>query len=461
MQITAIVLAAGRGERMGADKALLGLAGRPAIEHAVEAVSRGGATRVIVVRRRGAAPLPAAVAHATTLVEVEPDHEMIDSLRAGVAASAGADVIVVLPVDHALAGAEATALVLAQVVSGRAPIGVPLFDDHAGHPVALAAAVLPELDHVPTLRELLRADPSRVAAVPVTSPWVRRDLDTPDDLAAARAALRGPAQPVLALMHTHRSRRAFRPDPVPDDLIEALVDAARHASTSSFIQASSLVVVTDPDRKAEVARLCGDQRHIHEAPVFVAVCADLHRIAVACERHGANADTDTLEGFVEATVDAALVGQNLLLGAEACGLGGCMIGAARNHPVDLARTLALPPHAYVVFGLVLGHPADDPIPRGRMPLSGVLHWQRYDRGAAAAAIDAADEAMRAWARRTNAEGRTLRGRAIDEQRGWSDRMTKLWCDGPGYGERDHLLARLRALGFGLEPAGMGGTEQDS
>ena len=119
------------------------------------------------------------------------------------------------------------------------------------------------------------------------------------------------------------------------------------------------------------AALCGGQTHIEQAPVFVAVCADLHKIAAACAQNGVELQSQSLELFLQATVDAALLGQNLALAAESEGLGICMIGAARNHPIELAKLLELPRHVFAVFGMVVGHPTDDPVPRGRMPLGAV------------------------------------------------------------------------------------------
>jgi hypothetical protein len=159
----------------------------------------------------------------------------------------------------------------------------------------------------------------------------------------------------------------------------------------------------------------------------------------------------SFELFLQAAVDASLVGQNLQLAAEAEGLGACMIGAARNHPEQLARVLGLPPHVFVVFGMTLGHPADDPLPRGRMPLGGVLHFDRYDVARTDAVLDGADDGMRAWARRTNAAGSGKKGRPVDEQKGWSDRMARMWGTGSDYvAARQVLVDELRRLGFGLE-----------
>jgi nitroreductase/CTP:molybdopterin cytidylyltransferase MocA len=456
MPTCAIITAAGDGQRMGQDKGLLDLGGRTALVRVVDACDLGGVEAIVEVRRADAAPVPAPVSARAQVVPVAEPGEMVDSVRAGLrarraAAASSGDDLLVFPIDHALVGHETVATVLAQLGRRGAQVALPLWRDRPGHPVALAAALADEVlaPRTQSLRDVVAADRGRVAAVAVSNPWVCRDLDTPDDLAAARRWLEGPHVALLELMHRHRSRRRYRSDPLPPGLLERLVDAARHASTSSFIQAYSVVAVTDRERKDRIAALCDDQPHIRQAPVFLAICADLHKLELCCELHGTSLDGDTLELFLQATVDAALFGQNLQLAAEACDLGSCMIGAARNHPAEMADLLNLPRLAYVVFGMVVGVPDDDPLPRGRMPLAGVLHHERYDAAGLPRVLAAADAGMRAWARRTNAERGGYGGRPVNETKGWTDRMAALWGRGRrGYAYRQ-LLEPLRSLGFGL------------
>ncbi|MCR9244517.1 MAG: NTP transferase domain-containing protein [bacterium] len=465
----AIVPAAGLGQRMGADKALLTVGGTTLIERVVATCRGAGVAEVLVVRRTGADPLPdlAAPGAAVRILEVPPGGEMADSLRAAQAAlPASCRRVVVLPVDHALVAADTVLAVLARLLAaadgessdrgdhGDGPgIALPIHQDRPGHPVAMQRAVFDEITAPgAVLRDLVRRDPARVAGVETSNPWVRADLDRPEDLRAARTASASAGSlPAVEQMFRHRSRRAFRPDPIPPDQLERLADAARHASTSSYIQTATLIAVTDPQRKAECARLCGNQQQILDAPVFFAVCADLHRIATACERFDTTLSAGSFELFLQATVDAALVGQNLQLAAESEGLGACMIGAARNHPVQLAELLGLPPTVYVVFGMTLGVPMDDPAPRGRMPLAGVLHRETYDRAGVPAALDGADGVMRDWAKRANAENGGYAGRLVDEAKGWAQRMARAWgADSRYVAARRALVADLRRLGFGLE-----------
>jgi hypothetical protein len=108
----------------------------------------------------------------------------------------------------------------------------------------------------------------------------------------------------------------------------------------------------------------------------------------------------------------------------------------------------------VDFGMTIGWPADDPVPRGRMRLDAVLHLERYDSDPAAteAWLDDADARMRAWSREVN-ERRAPGARPVDETRGWSERMAFLFrAPNPPKG-REELMAHLRSLGFGLREPG--------
>jgi nitroreductase/CTP:molybdopterin cytidylyltransferase MocA len=451
MPAAVIVPAAGLGSRMGADKALLDLGGVTAIERIAATCRAAGVSVLVVVRRAGAAPLPTAVA--AQCIEVDGSGDMAASLRAAVAAlPSSIDRAVVFPVDHALVGPDTLLALLAVLERRGCRIALPLFRERPGHPAAFHREVLAELtDPALVLRDLVRADPSRVTVLPVANPWVLADLDRPADLRAACCWLAGEPWSTVAQMFRHRSHRRYRPDPIADDRIERLVDAARHASTSSFIQAYAVVCVRDEERRQAIAALCGGQLHIREAPVFFAVCADLHKLSLACGKVGTTLQSQSLELFLQATVDAALLGQNLQLAAEAEGLGACMIGAARNHPLELARLLALPPQVYVVFGITVGVPADDPVPRGRMPLSGILHWESYDAAQLPQVLEGADEGMRQWARRCNAEQGGYQGRPIDERKGWQERMAASWGEASSYAKaRRTLPEELRKLGFGLD-----------
>ena len=116
--------------------------------------------------------------------------------------------------------------------------------------------------------------------------------------AAVAAAVHSETVPeteVLRLLHARGSVRNYKPDPVPDPWVEAILAAGQRAPTSSNIQAYSVVVVKAPGTKSRLAELAGNQQHIVDCPVFFALCADLSRAAYACELHGAEFFGHTLE----------------------------------------------------------------------------------------------------------------------------------------------------------------------
>ena len=258
---------------------------------------------------------------------------------------------------------------------------------------------------------------------------------------------------VLDLMKRHRSRRRFSAGDLPRSVLHECVDAARHASTSSLLQTYSVIVVRDEERKRVVYELCSEQEMILEAPCFLAICVDLHRIEAACEVAGGKAGLADLETLVLGCADASLLGQNLMLALESQGYGGCFVGAARNHPVELARVLQLPPRVFVVFGMVAGVPVDEPLPRPRMPLEAILHDEVYDDARTSQGLATMDERQRDWARRTNTEKGGHAGRLVNTDRGWCARVRHRMDAERPPAPRDRLRSQLETLGFCLDPDG--------
>ncbi len=203
--------------------------------------------------------------------------------------------------------------------------------------------------------------------------WTRR-------YGAAAPDMELPANDVLDLLYRHRSVRAFAPGEVGDAEVTAIIGAAQSASTSSNLQAWSVIEVRDPAVLAELARLAGEQDFIRHGAVFLVFVADWARASELARREGEPAEAvGYMESTIVAFVDAALAAQNAVIAAESLGLGAVYVGAVRNHPEEIAEVLALPAGAFPTFGVVLGHP--DPADRAgvkpRLPQSVVRHRERY------------------------------------------------------------------------------------
>lgn len=187
----------------------------------------------------------------------------------------------------------------------------------------------------------------------------------------------------ISLLMNHRSIRKYTDQPVSEEQLKAVVAAGQMASTSSNVQAYSIIAVTDPDKKQLLARLAGDQAYIVECPVFLVWCADLFRLKKSTAALSVDQETyeDSTENFIVATVDTALAAQNAAIAAESLGLGIVYIGGVRNSIAEFAEALELPELVYPLFGMCLGYPDQEPGLRPRLPMEAVLHRDRYEKAA--------------------------------------------------------------------------------
>lgn len=78
-------------------------------------------------------------------------------------------------------------------------------------------------------------------------------------------------------------------------------------------------------------------------------------------------------------VDAGIMAQNCLLAAESMGLGGVYIGGLRNSPKEVDELLELPKYCAVLFGMCLGHPAQDPQLKPRLSPTVIVHQDGYQK----------------------------------------------------------------------------------
>lgn len=183
---------------------------------------------------------------------------------------------------------------------------------------------------------------------------------------------------VIDLLKAHRSIRKFTSQPVATELLHNCIEAGQAAATSSFIQACTVIQVTDQSKRQQIAEWAGNQAYVEQAPEFLVFCADMRRHQLACEMHQAEMLSGFTEQFITATVDCALFAQNTVIAAESAGLGIVYIGGIRNQIDKVSEVLALPDLVYPVFGLCLGYPDQDPETKPRLPLGVVLKQDQYD-----------------------------------------------------------------------------------
>ncbi|MEL7965766.1 oxygen-insensitive NADPH nitroreductase [Vreelandella neptunia] len=199
---------------------------------------------------------------------------------------------------------------------------------------------------------------------------------------------------VIKLLKSHRSIRKFSDRPIPKELLLELIQAGQGAATSSHVQAYTVIHVKDQANREQIAELAGGQGYIATCADFLVFCADMKRPTEASERTGANVVRGMTEQLLVATVDTALMAQNVAVAAESEGLGICYIGGIRNNPQEVSDLLRLPKHVYPVFGMCLGYPEQEPEVKPRLPVEAVLKEDYYTEDREQ--VEAFDTTMQAY-----------------------------------------------------------------
>jgi nitroreductase len=162
-----------------------------------------------------------------------------------------------------------------------------------------------------------------------------------------------------------RSIRAFKPQDIPEETVERLIDAARHAPSAGNIQPWEFIIVRKPETKTKLVQAT-HQSFIEEAPVVIVVCADENRSST---RYGIRGET------LYCIQDTAAATQNILLTAHSLGLGTCWIGAFNED--EAKKALKTPVGIRPVAMIPIGYPNRIPSQRGRRSLSQIIHYESF------------------------------------------------------------------------------------
>lgn len=109
--------------------------------------------------------------------------------------------------------------------------------------------------------------------------------------------------PTIELICGHRSIRHFTDEPVSAEQREAIINSARATSSSSFLQCSSIIRITDKALRNELVTLTGGQKHVAQAAEFWVFCADFNRHLQICP----DAQLGLAEQLLLGVVDTAMI----------------------------------------------------------------------------------------------------------------------------------------------------------
>jgi FMN reductase [NAD(P)H] len=250
-------------------------------------------------------------------------------------------------------------------------------------------------------------------------------------------------------IHRVISRKTVRrySDAVPaDELLDLLVAAALSSSAKSDFQQASILRVEDPDRRAAIGKLFPSMPWIGLSPVFFVFLGDARRLQRVGDLRDKPVRNGTLEGFFNASVDAALAMQTMILCAEWLGLGVCPISVIRNEIDKVAAILELPDLVFPVAGLCLGYPHGEGYVSLRLPRRLTTHRDHYDDGALVEAIDDYDRRRNAVHAIPREQQRSNAEFGEAEFYGWSEDKARQAAKAEGAAFPPYL----RSHGFSLD-----------
>lgn len=169
---------------------------------------------------------------------------------------------------------------------------------------------------------------------------------------------------VLEAIKGRRSVRSYKKDPVPSELVEKVLDAARWAPTGGNIQPWRFIVVKDRVLLDLLKKV--SPGYLGDAPLAIVICSDRDY----AYRVGGQLAKDYLT-----ITDCSMAAANITLAAYALGLGTCVVKSFSHTAVK--ELLNIPSGVEPELIVVVGYPSNNPKPPAREPLEKVAFIDRY------------------------------------------------------------------------------------
>ncbi len=178
--------------------------------------------------------------------------------------------------------------------------------------------------------------------------------------------------PVLEVIHQRKSVRAYEDRPIPDEVREAILDAALRAPTAGNMMLYSIIEVRDQRTKDTLARTCDNQPFIAKAPLVLLFLADYQRwydyflvsaVKRMCADRREPMRTPEEGDLMLACCDALIAAQTAAIAAESLGVGSCYIGDIMENCEVHRDLFALPRFAFPLALLCLGYPTRQQLDR--------------------------------------------------------------------------------------------------
>lgn len=194
------------------------------------------------------------------------------------------------------------------------------------------------------------------------------------------------------------SVRRYEREAIPAETMEFIYEAVRNTPTSYNGQQFSVIDIDDQELKLKLYELT-NQKQIKTCNRLLIFCSDYNKITRLAEKKGFDVPpfTDTMDGVTIGIIDASLAMMSAVVAAQAAGLGSNCIGYLRTvDPRAVADLLKLPKGVFVVCGLALGVPREQPDLKPKQPQNLVFMHNEYrqDTEAMVSELDAYDSVVK-------------------------------------------------------------------
>lgn len=180
------------------------------------------------------------------------------------------------------------------------------------------------------------------------------------------------------LIMNRRSVRNFKDQPIPEEIISQLIDAANNAPSGGNIQPVSIILIQDKENRSILSEMVGNQPWVKNAPLSMIFCLDFNRIKRWAVLNGTEFKGDqAFSHFLIAYADLMCAAQSVVLLAESLGLGSVYVGTIQSQMDEARERYAIPDFVLPLMILSLGYPKSISRTIPKLKPEAIVHREQY------------------------------------------------------------------------------------
>ncbi len=205
----------------------------------------------------------------------------------------------------------------------------------------------------------------------------KRNLDIQDIMITFEETFNSKTMTNSNYFLNRKTIRKYSTEIISDEILNEMLTEASHAPTTGNMQLYSVVATRSEEGKAVLAPFHFNQPSVKSCNILLTFCADFNRFVQWCKINNANPGYNNFQSFITAIIDTTLFAQQFCTIAEMRGYGCCYLGTTTYNAPQIAEALNLPQMVIPITTLTLGVPDEDAVSSDRLPISAILHHEKY------------------------------------------------------------------------------------